>query len=83
MPTGFTLKIQVSQGCNKKREESDESVREGQEKRVKETGSFIRAAEENLGPFKNRIRWAVCQEAPAILNVEIFKINSSYWTSSN
>ena len=83
MPTGFTLKIQVSQGCNKKGEDSDNSVREGQEKRVKETGSFIRAAEETLGPFKTRIRWAVCQEAPVILNVEIYKINTSYWTSSN
>ena len=35
-------------GCNKKREESDKSVREGQEKRVKEIGSFIMALEENL-----------------------------------
>ena len=35
-------------GCNKKGEDSDKSVREGQEKRVKETGSFIMAVEENL-----------------------------------
>ena len=41
-------------GC--KKEESDKSVREGQEKGVKENGGFMRAEEENLTkiPEENR-----------------------------